>query len=56
MGDQVVPGHSTHEKPHSPFYESDHRNNNLLFLFEGMPLTQRAILQGGPLGEYGTGP
>ena len=43
MDDQVVPGHFIHQKPHSPFYEGDHGNNDLPLLSEGMPLTQRAI-------------
>ena len=52
MSDHVVPGHSTYGKPHSPFYEGDHENDNLPFLSEGIPFTQRAIPQGDPLGIW----
>ena len=50
MGDQVVLGYFTHRKSHSPFYEGDHGNNDLPLPSKGMPLTQRAILQGAPQG------
>ena len=46
MGDQIVPSHITHGKPHSPFYEGDHRNDDLLFLSVSKSLTWRAVLQG----------
>ena len=51
IGDQVVPGHSTHRKPHSPFYEDNHRNDNFPFFSMGVPITQRVVPQGDTLGN-----
>ena len=39
MGDQIVLSHITHGKPHSPFWEGDHGNDDLPFIPVGKPFT-----------------
>ena len=51
MGDQVVPSYITHGKPHFPFYEGDHGNNDLPFIPMGEPLAWRAVSQGNAMGN-----
>ena len=56
MGDQIVPSHITHGKPHSLFYEGDHGNDDLPFIPMGEPLTRRVVLQGNTLENVIQGP
>ena len=51
MGYQVVPCHPSYGKPHSPFYEGDHGNDDLPFLPMGKPLPWRAVSQGNASGN-----
>jgi len=51
MGDQIVLSYSTHGKPHSPFYEGNHGNNDLPFPSVGKPLTWSTVPQGNSLGN-----
>ena len=45
MGNQVIPGYSTHKEPYSPFYEGDQGNDDFPLPSEGMPITQGVVPQ-----------
>ena len=51
MGNQIVPSHVTYGKPHSPFYEGDHGNDDLPFIPVDEPLTRRVVSQGNASGN-----
>ena len=51
MGDQIVPSHITHGKPHSPFYEDDHGNDDLSFIPVGELFPWRVVSQGNTSGN-----
>ena len=56
MVDQVVPGHPTHRKRHSSFYEGDYRHDNLTFFPIKVYPVWGTILQGYSLWNVVLGP